>query len=107
MRYLARISIGSAFVDGRLSIVPMCTVRLDSDPPHGKKCGMNQDRQIHKKVSILDVIDVVLYVLVNEVCAVSTELPETGEAWFHLQALPVRDRVLRDDERHFRSRTYQ
>src|SRR6202158_5454916 len=80
---------------------------MRSDSPRREDRGVQQDRQIHEKVSMLDVIEVVFDVLVNQVVAVTTELPESSDPWFYLQTLRMTFGVGLDDEGHFGTRSNQ
>ena len=81
--------------------------RRFSNPTHGEHARVQQDCQVHEEIPVLDVVEVVLDILVNEECAVSTQLPQARESRFHLQPLPVSLRVLLYDERHLRAGPYQ
>ena len=51
---------------------------VESEPLHGKKQGVEKDREIEKDAAILNVIKVILNGFMDSELAVSAELPEAG-----------------------------
>src|ERR1039458_2618212 len=86
---------------------PTSTSNSRSNSPHGKDRGVQQDRQIHEKVSVLNVVEIIFDVFVNQVVAVSAELPQSGDSWLYLQTPRMTFGVGLDDERHLRTRSNQ
>jgi hypothetical protein len=64
---------------------------------------MQQDGEVHKKVAMADVIQIVLNVLVDEKVPITTELPESGEARDYPKSLPVASVVSLHNEWHLRA----
>ena len=75
-----------------------------SNATHSEDGGVQEDRQIHKQIPVLDVVKVVLDVFVDKVIAIAAELPEAGNPWLDLEPLRMVFVVGRDDERHLGSR---
>src|SRR5580700_2569629 len=77
-----------------------CFLTLESNTTHGEDGGVQKNRQIHKQISVLDVVKVILDVFVDEVVAIAAELPEPCNSWFDLKPLRMVFVVGRDDEGH-------
>ncbi|MGB9106391.1 MAG: hypothetical protein WCC59_16670, partial [Terriglobales bacterium] len=55
----------------------------------GKDGGVKKNCEINKDVTVSDVVQVVLNILVDEIVAIGTDLPQTGYTGFHSQAAPM------------------
>ena len=75
--------------------------------PKSKNEGFKQNRQIKEKRHVIFIVQVVLHILVNGFFAVTTQLPQSGDARQHLQPFPMGIAISRSNERHFRSRPDQ
>jgi len=64
---------------------------------------VQQNCHVHKEPAIPDVVEVILKVFVNKICPVCTQLPQSGDAWYNGQPLPLSWSIRLNNEWHFRA----
>jgi hypothetical protein len=60
--------------------------------------------KIHKEAAIPYVVEVVLNILVDVECPISTQLPKSRDSWNYLQPLTLPEIISLHNERHLRPR---
>src|ERR1022692_5144492 len=75
-----------------------------SDSPHRENRRMQENSNIHEEISMLNVVEIVFNVFVNQVVAVTTELPKSSDSWLYVETLRMAFSVGLDNEGHLRTR---
>ena len=80
---------------------------VDSDSSHSaancEKQRVQEDRDIHKKGAIPDVVEVILDVLVDGECSVEAKLPQAGNSRDHLKPSSMLVTIAVHDKWHLRT----
>jgi len=76
---------------------------INSDSLHGEDCGVKENSQIKKEAAVANVVEIVLDIFMDQIAAVSAQLPEAGKAGRDFQTLQVTSLIRFYNEGHFRS----
>src|SRR5215467_4722877 len=60
-----------------------------SNSPHRKDSGVKENGNIHEKIAMLNVVEIVFDVLVDQVGTISTQLPQARDPRLHAKTLHV------------------
>ena len=113
VRTMSQYNLQAANIMGKLDLFLLMTVDLEVDADHShpsadcEKQGVQEDRDIHKKGAIPNVVEVILNVLVDGECSVDAQLPQAGNSRNHLEPSSMLVTIVFHDKRHLWSWSHQ